>query len=294
MKDWSVLKDREIIEMFIGDSVIERDFGTDYKMPYMRGTDICELGIELGISEDYWDNNSLSRWVYMKDVIDYVIRNNIIDSFFKKLLDLSRFREIRKYDSYKSSRELYYEIINMLMYNINEILVFNKCHIEYNFKTWKFSLIDDESTIRIETENINKIDRQYIKRLKSEIESTIKSGDYESCITKSRTLIEEVFKYGIEEKQESVDSKGDIVKLHSKFKDLYNMHQDKQMDKRINSLLSGFDKIITSISEMRDLNSDSHGAGSKRIKIEKHHAILFSNAAIVMSEFFLSVINNKK
>ena len=101
--------------------------------------------------------------------------------------------------------------------------------------------------------------------------------------------------YGIEEKNESIDSKGNINKLYSQFKTLYSMHQNKNMDKRINNLLSGFEKIITSISSMRDENSDSHGAGVKRINIEKHHATLFANSAITMADFLLSVIerNNR-
>lgn len=87
---------------------------------------------------------------------------------------------------------------------------------------------------------------------------------------------------------------GDVVQLYAQFKPLYNIHTDKTMDKRINDLLSGINKIITSISEMRNKNSDSHGVGSKRIIIKKHHARLFINSAMTITEFIISVADNKK
>ncbi len=37
---------------------------------------------------------------------------------------------------------------------------------------------------------------------------------------------------------------GDIGKLYNQVKQLYNMHQSKDMDKRINGLLSGLEKIL--------------------------------------------------
>ena len=57
----------------------------------------------------------------------------------------------------------------------------------------------------------------------------------------------------------------------------------------INTLLSGLEKIISSISEMRNKDSDAHGVGAKRISIDEHHARLFVNAAIAMADFILSV-----
>ena len=71
----------------------------------------------------------------------------------------------------------------------------------------------------------------------------ISQGNYDSAITKSRTLLEEVFCYAIERKGESPSESGDIRKLYNQVKLLNNMHQNKDMDKRINGLLSGLEKI---------------------------------------------------
>ena len=80
-----------------------------------------------------------------------------------------------------------------------------------------------------------------------------------------------------------------MVIVHKQVKELYNMHTDAGMDKRINELLSGIEKIIDAIAEMRNKSSDAHGVGQKRINISEHHARLFVNSAMTMADFILSV-----
>ena len=72
------------------------------------------------------------------------------------------------------------------------------------------------------------------------------------------------------------------------------MHADKDMDLRVNMLLSGLEKIVSGIAEMRNSGSDSHGLGIKRINILSHHATLAVNSAVTMAEFILSVAQNNK
>jgi hypothetical protein len=67
------------------------------------------------------------------------------------------------------------------------------------------------------------------------------------------------------------------------------MHQQKEQDIRINSLLSGLEKVLTAISDMRNKRSDAHGVGAKRISIDEHHARLFVNSAMTIADFVLSV-----
>ncbi|MCZ8518383.1 MULTISPECIES: abortive infection family protein [Paenibacillus] len=83
--------------------------------------------------------------------------------------------------------------------------------------------------------------------------------------------------------------RADIGKLYNQVKQLHNMHQNKEIDKRINGLLSGLEKILSAIAEMRNKGSDSHGIGAKRIKIAEHHARLFVNSAMTMADFVLAV-----
>ena len=143
--------------------------------------------------------------------------------------------------------------------------------------------------IVIETSRIKVIDRNYIKSLAERAQEDISNTNFDSAITKCRTLVEEVFCYVIELKNEKPHESGDISDLYKQVKSLYNMHQSKEVDVRINMLLSGLEKILTAIAQMRNKNSDSHGVGGKRFNIDEHHAQLFLNSAIAMSDFVLAV-----
>ncbi len=145
------------------------------------------------------------------------------------------------------------------------------------------------SAVTVVAPTIKIIDRAYIASISERSLKDIADKNYDSAITKSRTLLEEVFCYVIEKKGETPTDSGDIGKLYNQVKQLYNMHQDKDIDKRVNGLLSGLEKILSSIAEMRNKESDSHGVGAKRISIAEHHARLFVNSAMTMADFVLAV-----
>ena len=133
------------------------------------------------------------------------------------------------------------------------------------------------------------INRKYISDLAGRAMEDVEKSHFDSAITKCRTLLEEVFCYVIEKKGVTPSDSGDIGKLYSQVKDLYQMHSDKAMDKRINMLLSGLEKILKSITEMRNETSDSHGVGARRINIAEHHARLLVNSSMTMADFILAV-----
>src|SRR5699024_12879855 len=87
---------------------------------------------------------------------------------------------------------------------------------------------------------------------------TRRSSDLDSAITKSRTLLEEVFCYVIEQKGKIPTTSGQINQLYRQVKDLYNMHADRDADRRINMLLSGFEKIVSSIDRKSTRLNSSH------------------------------------
>lgn len=143
--------------------------------------------------------------------------------------------------------------------------------------------------VKIITPAITCVNRDYIKDISVRAMQDVDNQNYDSALTKSRTLLEEVFCYVIEKKNNVPSDKWDIGKLYKQVKELYNMHNDNNMDKRINTLLSGLEKIVSSIAEMRNKASDSHGVGAKRINIADHHARLYVNASMTMADFILSV-----
>ena len=59
-------------------------------------------------------------------------------------------------------------------------------------------------------------------------------------------------------------------------------------------MLSGLEKIVESIRDMRNEYGDAHGKGIPKLKVERHHARLCVNAATAMAEFILSVYIKSK
>lgn len=114
MKDWNVLKDREIINLIIGDKPVEDDLFYQYTMPYMKEQEICEFSSKLGFIQDYHKDKKKSRFKYMEDLIDYVIKNNKINTFFEELIKLKRFRIINTdaTANFYDANTIYWKIIN--------------------------------------------------------------------------------------------------------------------------------------------------------------------------------------
>ena len=149
-------------------------------------------------------------------------------------------------------------------------------------------------TVLVEIPAIKTVSRDYIINISDRALRDIDNTNFDSALTKSRTLLEEVFCFAIEAQNQIPTESGDIVKLYKQVKELYNMHQDSDTDKRINELLSGLDKIINSISQMRNKSNDAHGVGKKRISIKNYHARLFVNSAMTIADFIIAVVENKK
>ena len=143
--------------------------------------------------------------------------------------------------------------------------------------------------VEVQAPKIKTIDREYIKSISSRAMQDVDQSNYDSAITKARTLLEETFCYVVEKKGDTPSSSGNMSDLYKQVKGHYNMHADANTDRRINTLLSGLEKIVSAISEMRNKDSDAHGVGASRISIDEHHARLFVNAAVSMADFILSV-----
>ena len=215
-----------------------------------------------------------------------------MQKLFTYLFNKSKFQ--RQLNNVPTSKinECYDYICNVIIAEINKILFFgDKELIRLN---GQFHIRNIGQELQIDTPAIKIIDRDYIRNLYERTNKDIEEGAFDSAVTKCRTLLEEVFCYAVEQAGEKPSDSGDIQKLYNQVKDSYNMHNNKDMDKRINTLLSGLNKIISAIAEMRNENSDSHGVGSRRIAIEEHHARLILNSASTLADFFLAVVERKQ
>ena len=153
-------------------------------------------------------------------------------------------------------------------------------------------LILREKGLIANTPVLKECDVQYIRDQAPRLMKNLDEGDYDTALTHSRTLLEEVFMAVIEARDQEPRRDGNIKGLYAQVKELYNMKANPTFDKRINELLSGLEKILNSISEMRNKQGDAHGVGNTRLPIPPHYARLFVNSALTMAEFIMAVKEN--
>ena len=296
-KNYDLLRRKDIIAILDGDSQIEEIDGIRIAMPYLSGPMLCELSQKFGCYQEYyWGNSSkpnLSRWQYMDNILKYVIKENKVSQLLSYMMEKERFSDsLRKLNTVSDIEKMYKYIIQKVIDQINSILYFGGHELVIINNQFIVKNIDEK--INIDIPNINVVNRDYIKDLSERAMKDIDEGNLDSAITKSRTILEETFCYAIEIKGEEPSDNGDIGKLYKQVKDLYSMHANKDMDKRVNKLLSGLENIVQSIAEMRNNGSDSHGLGSKRVNIADYHARLAVNSSTTITEFILSVSQNSK
>lgn len=295
--NYNLLRSKDIIAILDGDFQIEEVDGIRIAMPYLSGPMLCELSQKFGYYQEYyWGNSSkpnLSRWQYMDNILEYVIKENKTSQLLSYMMEKERFSDsLRNLNNVNDIEKMYKYIIKKVIDQINSILYFGGHELVIINNQYIIKNIDEK--INIDVPNINIVDRDYIKDLSERAMKDIDEGNLDSAITKSRTILEETFCYAIEIKGEEPSDSGDIGKLYKQVKDLYNMHANKDMDKRVNKLLSGLENIVQSIAEMRNNGSDSHGLGNKRVNISDYHARLAVNSSTTMAEFILSVFQNSK
>lgn len=134
----------------------------------------------------------------------------------------------------------------------------------------------------------------YIKTLPKRIEKDLQSENYDSVITKSNTLIDEVMKYIIEQNSNEQNVKNiDSKRLRNIVFTELNMKVNNDSDKRVKQLVSSLNKMADAVLEMRNWQSDAHAHGTNRIKVNKAEAILMANSAMTFCEYIFSVFKRQ-
>ena len=292
--NFGLLRTKNIIAILDGDTnfgefeVESSNQSIALSLPYLSGPDLCEISTSFGLPVSYkWSGGAKSRWEYLDDLLKFCIENNRVSDLLSFLFSKEQFANKLKGYTPKDIDYAYNKIVSTIIEQINGTLYFSG--FELVTIDGCFLINKKGEAVKIVAPSVKRIDRSYIVGLSDRAMKDVTEGFFDSAITKSRTLLEEVFCYVIEKKGEQPTESGDIGKLYNQVKTLYNMHQNKDIDKRINGLLSGLEKILTAISEMRNKGSDSHGVGTKRINIAEHHARLFVNSSMTMADFVLSV-----
>lgn len=294
---YELLREKNILAILDGDT----DFGLleingensniKVSMPYLSGPMLCDMSNKFGLPVTYaWNGGAQSRWAYMDDLLAHCIQNGHESDLLSFLFSKGQFTEKLRGQTPETIDYAYSHIVKAIINQINGILYFGGNELVQTGSVFVIQKIG--TTISVAAPSVTALDRRYITDISERAMKDISDGNYDSAITKSRTLVEEVFCYVIEKKGVEPSESGDMGKLYNQVKQIYNMHQDKDVDRRINGLLSGLEKILSAIAEMRNKASDSHGVGAKRINISDYHARLFVNSAMTMADFVLAVSEN--
>lgn len=290
--DFSLLINRKIIDVLIGDVKLYGEFS----LPYMSGPELCQVSTTFGLARTYtWGNRGVankSRWEYMQDLMKHLNPQGRIPDLLSYLMQQDRFKNLIGVGDIQKVDETYKGVIKSAIDAINAQLVIARVELRLVNKTFVLTRAGEE--VVIETPKVKNITSQYIRELLDRIKDDLDNKDYDSVITKSRTLLEEVLIFIIEKMTfERYKSSGDLVKMYQDATELLNMRQKSDWDKRINELLGGLHKIVHAISSMRNMNSDAHGAGSGRINIKKREALLAAHSSMMLAEYWLSVFEKR-
>lgn len=79
----------------------------------------------------------------------------------------------------------------------------------------RYVTADSKNSLYLDMGSVKTIDRSYITDLSDRAMKDVVDENYDSAITKSRTLLEEVFCYVTERKGEEPSESGDIGKLYN-------------------------------------------------------------------------------
>lgn len=289
------LVNKNIIQILIGDVPVSfqmyRRYDYCYKMPYLSGPDICHLGESFGLKIPYLDGLAKSRWEYMKDLLNQVFENGMVDNLLGYLFNLSRLDQIASSSINEPHiDDVRSDFIDSVLGKINcELLLFQE-KIEYDGSKYHFCNVDD-LTINVKSLRVT---TSYIRALPDRIANNIQNEEFDSVVSKSRLMIEETCIYILEQKGRSHSEKGNVGKLYAECRTTLNMIPSNQWETFVQELVGGLNKIVSAIGNMRDKNSDSHGVGSKRISIKEREAKLIANSSMALCEYLLDVFESQK
>lgn len=290
-QDWVCLVNKDVAKILEGDvnykiTVGDQEF--EISLPYLTSNQICDIASQFGFK---MSANNCSRWQMMENLIDVTIQKRTVRKLISSMFMRERFSHINSYSCDKTvQKDVFCLLLKSAIADINKHIVFSGKKLEVtNNQAWLSSIEDS----LVPAEN-NKYTSDYVRSFPDRIKKDLDDGFYDSVVTKSRTYIEETCIFILEQKKLSHSEKGEVEKLYEECKDSLKMKRNSEWSNLVSDLVNGLNKIVKSIGTMRNKNSDSHGAGSKRFSIPQREARLIANASITLCDYLLSVFESQK
>lgn len=138
--------------------------------------------------------------------------------------------------------------------------------------------------IKVEANIPEKLTYISIVRDLENCDSRIENKDYSGAITSARSVVEGVCKEILSDMNVDIpEGKINLPKLFNILSKELNLDpSNKKFDESLKEIISGFNKVIHGLTEVRNLGGDSH---SKKVNPSFHHAVLAVNSAKTITSF---------
>jgi len=227
--NFELLRNKDICAILDGDTTIFTDEdGRTWSMPYLSGPTLAEVCNIFGLPTIY---DSRSRWMYIDGLIDHCNKQGRCSDLLAYIFDIRHFNKLLAGLDAPTAQHIHSQIVEAAIGKINGVLLFGR-H-ELRILGGIFEVAEIGASVQLQTPAIKSVNREYIRNISERASKDIDNGEFDSALTKARTLLEETFIYVMNLKGVEDAGKGDIGALYKSVKDLYNMHADKDADIRI-------------------------------------------------------------
>lgn len=138
-----------------------------------------------------------------------------------------------------------------------------------------------------------KVNTQYIQEAWTKALER-READPEGAITMSRTLLESVCKFIMEQEGMHFDEKWEMPQLYKGVQSVLDLSPDKYTEEIFKQILGGCFSVIHGLGSLRNKLSDAHGRSYKAPKPSKRHAQLAVNLAGTMADFLYTTWEEKQ
>lgn len=142
-----------------------------------------------------------------------------------------------------------------------------------------------EVLINFDAENVHAVWQKALDR---------RNEDPEGAITVSRTLLETVCKYILDEAGTSYQDDADLPKLYKAAAAKLNLAPSQHTEMIFKQILGGCTAVVEGLGALRNRLGDSHGKGIVRTKPNVRHAELAVNLAGSMATFLVETFEHRQ
>lgn len=203
---FNLLKTKDVYAILDGDKSFRSDaLDEDVSLPYQSGPMLVEVLNKFGIDATY---DSSSRWMYVNVLLEHCIENNRVSDMLAYFFSLERFQNDFYGLTPEEIKRRHGAVVEGAIAAINSVLFFGGHELRCFGNNYVIVSVDDVPEMSIPS--INTIDRSYIKDMAERAQEDIELGNFDSALTKARTLLEEVFCWAIERKGMQPSSSGEL------------------------------------------------------------------------------------